>query len=111
MGDKIIKRSLGGVERTIDVGKFWFTKFYGQATGEDPLNSTQVTLSPERQFDWVVNMVYAGLRTSYKIAKVTEDFTKQDVENWIGEMENEDVAALIIEYATLTAQKPAQGEQ
>lgn len=89
--------------RTIDVGKFWFTKFYGEATGNDPLNGTDITLYPEKQFDFVVNMVYAGLRTWYKSQKRVEDFKKDDVQEWIGEKETDEIAEIINSYATITA--------
>lgn len=94
--------SLGGKDRTLDVGKFWFTKYFGQAIGADPLNTTQILLKPEDQFDFVVNVVYAGLRTAYKVDKISEDFTKEDVEDWIGEKENDEVALIINQYADLS---------
>jgi hypothetical protein len=102
MSEKLMTLSLGGQDRTIDVGKFWFTKFYGQASGNDPLNSTEFVLSPEKQFDFVVNIVLAGLKTSYKVARKDEDFSRDDVENWIGEKENDEIVDIINQYAALS---------
>jgi hypothetical protein len=92
---KTMTLSLGGKDRTLDFGKWWFTKYYGQAAGVDPLNSTDILLKPEAQFDFVVNIVYAGLK------KVAEDFTKEEVENWIGEKESEEVQGIINDYGKL----------
>lgn len=98
---KTMTLSLGGKDRVLDFGKWWFTKFYGQAAGTDPLNSTDILLKPEAQFDFVVNIVYAGLKTWYKIEKKPEDFTREEVENWIGEKESEEVQTIINDYGKL----------
>jgi hypothetical protein len=98
---KTMTLSLGGKDRTLDFGKWWFTKYYGQAAGVDPLNSTDILLKPEAQFDFVVNIVYAGLKTWHKVEKVAEDFTKEEVENWIGEKESEEVQGIINDYGKL----------
>lgn len=45
---KTLTVKLGGIDRTLDVGKFWFTKYFGEAAGSDPLNSTEITLMPEK---------------------------------------------------------------
>lgn len=109
MSEKTLTLSLGGQERTLDVGKFWFTKYYGQAAGDDPLNSTNLLLNPEKQFDFVVNMVYAGLRCHAKVNKIQEDFTKDDVEGWIGEKETEEVSEILNKYGTLnSSDKPGE---
>lgn len=109
--NKQITLSLGGSERTIDVGKFWFTKFYGEVTGNDPLNSTDIVLKPEKQFDFVVAIVFAGLRTQYRVDKKPEDFTYEDVQNWIGLLEDSDVSEVISKYsATVKTKEPGEAE-
>jgi hypothetical protein len=100
---KLITVNLGGKQRTLDVGKFWFTKYFGEARGEDPLSISDLLNKPEGQFDFVTSLVYAGLRTSYKVSKTPEDFTKEDVESWIGEMESKDVAELVDKYVNLVS--------
>lgn len=99
---------LGGKDRLLDFGKFWFTKYYGEATGGDPLNSTEVLVKPEKQFDFVCALVFAGLRTTYKVSNTPLDFNRIDVEDWLGCLENEEVAKIINDYAALS--KPAVGE-
>jgi hypothetical protein len=101
---------LGGQERTIDVGKFWFSRFYGETTGDDPLNATDIILKPERQFDWVVAVVFAGLKTKYKIEKKPEDFTKDEVFEWVGDLEDDQVDFVVKEYIRLTMKKVEPGE-
>jgi hypothetical protein len=104
---KTITIFLGGKERTLDVGKWWFTKFFGQASGSDPLNSTDILLKPENQFDFVVNMVYAGMRTHYKVSKIAEDFTKDEVEDWLGCLEGAEIEKLIVDYSNLSVKGEA----
>jgi len=110
MAAKIMTVNLGGVDRVLNFGKFWFQKFYGQVTGSDPLNASEITVSPEKQFDFVVNIVYAGLKTSYKAEKKADDFTKEDVEDWVGDKESEEIAALIDGYVSLTTKVIEPGE-
>jgi hypothetical protein len=110
MAEKVMTLSLGGKDRKLNFGKFWFQKFYGQATGSDPLNSTSLVLMPEMQFDFVVNIIYAGLRTQYKADKKQEDFTKEDVENWVGDKESDEIVILINDYTTLTTVKSGEAE-
>lgn len=99
---KIIKATLGGQQRTIDVGKFWFVKFYGEVTGNDPINSSSFILTPEKQFAFVVHVVYAGMLTDYKVNNRDVDFTLQDVENWIGASEDDVIAPILESYIKYT---------
>jgi hypothetical protein len=99
---KTMTLSLGGKDRTLDFGKWYFAKFYGQATGSDPLNASEILLKPESQFNFVVNIVYAGMQTEYKVNKRAFDFTKEEVEDWLGCMEETDVAKIIIDYTNLS---------
>lgn len=93
---KIITVQLGGQERTLDVGKFWFTKFLGDSTGADPLNGKV------SDFEWAVGLVNAGMLCDYKVNKKVVDFTKADVEEWVGSLEIEDVTGLINRYLEAT---------
>lgn len=100
---KVIKVQLGGQERTLDVGKFWFTKFLGDSTGADPLTAK---LS---DFEWAIALVYAGMMADYKVNKKDVDFTKADVEDWVGSLEIEQVTEIVNEYIKLTtADKPGE---
>ena len=104
---KTLTVKLGGIDRTLDVGKFWFTKYFGEAAGSDPLNSTEITLMPEKQFDFVVNMVLAGMRTHCKVTGVSQDFNRNQVEDWVGELEDESVSKIIYDYIDITSVKAA----
>lgn len=108
MSEKLITLSLGGQERTLDVGKFWYTKYYGQVAGEDPLNSTNLLISPERQFDFVVNMVYAGLKCYAKVNKIEFTTKKSDVEDWVGCLEDSQVASIITSYGEVNKSEPGE---
>ena len=100
---KTITINLNGQDRTLDVGKFYFTKFLGEAIGQDPLNAKV------DQFDWVVGIVYAGMMTDCKTNKKDPDFTKADIEGWIGVLEIEQVTGIINQYLEVTGgEKPGE---
>lgn len=100
---KILTIALGGEERTLDVGKFWFTEYYGEVTGNDPLNMTDIILKPQSQFAFMVNMVFAGMRCHAKVNKLAFDITRDQVEDWVGNMEVEEVSKVIMDYMAITA--------
>jgi hypothetical protein len=107
--EKVITLTLDGRGMTVDVGRFYFQKFYGEATGSDPLNSSDIMLKPEKQFDWVVATVYAGLLTDHKVNKKEIGFTKQDVQDWIGALTEDEVVGFIRDYQRVTTVE--QGEE
>lgn len=93
---------LNGQTKTLEFGKFYFLKFYGEATGGDPLNLSEILVKPEKEFDLVCALVYAGLKTEYKVNKIPVDFTKEDVQDWIGEKETSEITEFINRYSALT---------
>lgn len=99
---KIIALQLGGEERTLDVGKFWFTKYYGEATGDDPINTTDIFIKPEKQFDALVNIVFAGMRCHAKVNKLPFTITKENVADWIGEKETTEITEIYNQYFEVT---------
>ena len=93
--------NLGGKDRIVEWGKYYFSKYYGEITGTDPLNSSDFLLKPEKQFDFVVAIVYAGIKTYNKSNKIVEEITKEEVEDWVGDLTDDEAAAIInafIEY-------------
>lgn len=106
---KQIKLTLNGQERTFEFGKNWFLKYYGQASGEDPLNTTDILLKPETQFDFVVNALYAGLKTQYKVDKKEFDFTHEDVRDWVGLEDTNFIVTFLTKFAELS-KTTTQGE-
>lgn len=96
---KTITLQLGGKERTLDVGKFYFTKYLGEYIGSDPLKANANDAGT--QFNYSVAIVYAGLMTDYKSKGLAVDFSKEDVENWVGVLEMEQVVNIIDQYGKL----------
>lgn len=96
---KTITLQLGGKERTLDVGKFYFTKYLGEYIGSDPLKSNANDAGT--QFNYSVAIVYAGLMTDHKANGLIVDFTKEDVEGWVGLLEMDEVVRIIDEYGKL----------
>lgn len=93
---KLITVNLGGKERTLDVGRWYFTKYLGEATGE-----AQVVNNLTGSFESSVNLVWAGLMTYHKVNKVEVDFKREDVEDWIGVLTDSDIEKLINDYNAL----------
>lgn len=94
--------NLGGEDRQLDFGKFWFKKFYGETTKSDPLISkNEIVLSPEKQFDFVVAIVYAGMKADAKYKKVPFDYSYDNVQEWVGDKEDTEIADIINQYAAL----------
>ena len=96
---KTITLQLGGKERTLDVGKFYFTKYLGEYIGGDPL--TGLSNISSNHFDYCVAIVYAGLMTSCKVNKTDVDFSKEDVYEWVGMADMEDIMRVVDEYGKL----------
>lgn len=85
--------SIGGVDHTMEVGKFWFDYFYGKKTGQDPLNPSAST--HESNFRSTVDIVYAGIETHCKVTGQTFSLTHDVIEKAVGDMDNDDVAELL----------------
>ena len=81
----ILKVSLGGQERTLDIGKWYFQKYLEKSLGVDPLNPGHVN-----EMDWTVAFVFAGMMSDYSASKREPDFAKEDIEHWIGCLEQKD---------------------
>ncbi len=64
---KQITHSIGGQDRILDVGKMWFTKFYGESTSSDPLFMSELLGKPDKQFEFICGLVYAGINCYNKV--------------------------------------------
>lgn len=88
---KTITITLNGKDRVLDVGKWYFTKYLGEC--DVPADN-----SLKSSFEWSVALVWAGMMTDCKARKVEPDFTKQDVEEWLGVLEGSDIEAIVNKY-------------
>lgn len=105
---KQITHTIGGTDRTLDVGKMWFSKYFGEATSTDPLTMTELLSKPDKIFDFIVGLVYGGLNCYNKSNGIKELVSVEQVQDWVGSMDENDAAALIGKFADLN--KPKQGE-
>lgn len=106
---KQITHTIGGTERKLDVGRMWFSKYYGEATSSDPLTMAELLNKPDKQFDFIVGIVYGGINCYNKVNGVKELVSLADVQNWVGEMAEADAVDLINKF--VDTQKPKeQGE-
>ena len=105
---KQITHTIGGKEVTLDVGKMWFSKYYGEATSSDPLLMSELLSKPDKQFDFIVGLVYGGINCHNKVNKINEVVTIEQVQEWVGELDEKDAADLINKFVEVN--KPKTGE-
>lgn len=110
---KQTKHTIGGIEYTLDFGRLWFSKYFGEATTTDPLQMTELINNPAKQFDFIVGVVYAGINCHKKVTKATDLVTVEECQNWVGEMTDTDAAELINKFVEAqktkeTGEAPAQ---
>jgi len=107
---KTITHSIGGQDRTLDVGKMWFTKFFGESTSSDPLFMTDLLSKPDKQFDFICGLVYAGMNCHFKVINEPNLITLEKVQEWVGLMDQNDAADLINKFVEVNKSKE-QGEK
>lgn len=106
---KQITHTVGGKELKMDFGKMWFSKFYGEATSSDPLTMAELLNKPDKQFDFIVGIVYGGVNCYNKVNGIKELISVNDVQALVGSMDEADAVDLINKF--VETQKPKeQGE-
>lgn len=106
---KTITHSIGGQDRILDVGKMWFSKFYGEATSSDPLLMSELLSKPNKQFDFIVGLVYGGVNCHYKVTN-NPMISIEQVQEWVGSMDETEAAELINKFVEVNKPKE-QGEK
>ena len=106
---KQITHTIGGKEQILDVGKMWFSKFYGEATSSDPLLMSELLSKPNKQFDFICGLVYGGINCHFKVTNNPNLVTLERVQEWVGEMDEQDAASLINKFVEVNKPKE-QGE-
>ena len=107
---KTITHSIGGQDRILDVGKMWFSKFYGEATSSDPLLMSELLSKPNKQFDFICGLVYGGINCHNKVTNNSEFVTIEQVQDWVGSMDETEAADLINKFVEVNKPKE-QGEK
>lgn len=106
---KQITHTIGGKERILDVGRMWFSKYYGEATSSDPLTMAELLSKPDKQFDFIVGLVYGGINCFNKVNGIKELVSIDQVQNWVGELSEADAVDLINKFVAVQQPKE-QGE-
>lgn len=106
---KQITHTIGGKEVTLDVGKMWFSKFYGEATSSDPLLMSELLSKPNKQFDFICGLVYGGMNCHFKVIGDPNLVTLERVQEWVGAMDETEAAELINKFVEVNKPKE-QGE-
>ena len=109
---KTIQHTINGELLTLDVGKMWFSKYFGEATKSDPiLDFSELITDRTKQFDFVCALVYGGVNCHNKV-NGKEFVTLETVREWVGNMEEGEASDLITKYVKLfaTGEEKAQPE-
>jgi hypothetical protein len=107
---KQITHSIGGQDRILDVGKMWFTKFFGESTSSDPLFMSELLGKPDKQFEFICGLVYAGINCYNKVVNNGEFVSLETVHDWVGVMDQSEAASLIGKFAEVNKVQE-QGEK
>lgn len=94
---KTAQINIGGQERTLDFGKMYFSKYFGDATGHDPFDFSWVGVDPVKQFDYISGLVFGGINCYNQVNKIPL-VKLEDVKDWVGSMEDIEAAQLILKY-------------
>jgi hypothetical protein len=107
---KQITHSIGGQDRTLDVGKMWFSNYFGEATSSDPLYMNELLNKPDKQFTFISGLVYAGINCYNKSNGINEVITLEQAQDWVGVMEQTEAAELINKFVDVNKVK-VEGEE
>ena len=102
---KQITHTIGGKEVTLDVGKMWFSKYFGEATSSDPIMISDLINKPDKQFTFLCGVVYGGMNCYNKANGINEIINLSQVEDWVGNMEEKDAANLINKFVEINKPK------
>jgi hypothetical protein len=105
---KQITHTIGGKDVTLDVGKMWFSKYFGEATSSDPMLMSEILSKPDKQFDFIVGLVYGGMNCHSKVTNNQNLVTIEQVQDWVGSMTDSDAAQLIGKFVDVNM--PKEGE-
>lgn len=110
---KQIQHTIGGEVKTLDFGKLWYSKFFGEATGIDPLSIGESFTNPAKQFDLICGIVYGGINCHIKAngGKNIDLVRIETVQDWVGQMEDKEAAELINKFAASLTAEPGEVNQ
>jgi len=106
---KQITHTINGKQATLDVGKMWFSKYFGEATSSDPLILNELINKPDKQFNFICGIVYGGVNCYNKANKINEFMQLDEIEEMVGSMDQSDAASLINKFIEVNKPKE-QGE-
>ena len=103
---KQAQHTIEGIVYTLDFGRMWFSKYFGEATSTDPMQMGDLLNKPDKQFDFIVGILYAGINCHKKVTKDPNLVSLMQCQELVGSMTDSEAADLIKKY--IDAQKPAE---
>jgi hypothetical protein len=95
----LLQVELGGEQKVLRFN-FRVLKIIGEITGKDSLGFGQgITEDQGRLFDMVKTIVHAALLAQYRSEKKNVDFTAEDVDDWVGELEIAEAMEIMGHYS------------
>lgn len=105
---RYITMELNGKPETLDFEAFYFLKYYGELSGSDPIVKDSVLSNTNSMFRTTCQLVFAGLRTNYKMNRAPFTTTMDEVEEWVGMKSRVEMVKFINDYGSL--EKAIEGE-
>lgn len=103
---KQAQHEIDGIVYTLDFGRLWFSKFFGEATTTDPMQMGELLNRPDKQFEFIVGILFAGINCHLKVTKNPNLVTLNQCQEWVGSMTDTEAAALVNKF--VEAQKPVE---
>lgn len=94
-----VQLQLGGQERTLKFN-MGTLKFIGELTASDPLGfGADIATNMGKLFDYTKTIIHASLLSDYKSRKANVDFTADDVDDWVADLDTTTALELIGHYS------------
>jgi len=108
---KQITIKLNGKDETLEFGKMWFLKFFGENLGSNPLEIGAMVNDAAKQFDFIVSLILSGKQAQCAVEKVKCEYDKKSIEDIVGSMDESEAAEVITKYVEVITPKEKQGQE
>jgi hypothetical protein len=102
---KQIQLTINGQVHTLEFGKMWFLKFFGENTGSNPLEIGTMLNDTAKQFDFIVNLILSGLQANHAVNKMPCEFTKESICDYVGGLDEKEASDVITKYIEIITPK------
>lgn len=100
----IVEIKLGGKHRTLRFNNYQKEEL-GRLYGSDPVESSQILAQKwaKSAMRAACDLIYTGLVGDYEVKLKDRDFTREDVAEWVGDAEDQEIAKVVNAWAETDA--------